>query len=157
MLACRFRSTHGMFVSFLDRRIVIGAFQNELSWVLILVSSDFTWRRIGKEEEGKNLPYLLTLSLLTRIKTQLRVPDLNVACTNRCEKVLFDCIISCGDDSNCISQCIRENGQCYNGKSPSSGWSFRPPFLTSNRKWPFFVIEKLHSSHIFVFFISHSS
>ena len=66
-----------MFVSFLDRRIVSGDFQNEL-----------------------------------------RVPDLNVACTNRCEKVLFDCIISCGDDSNCISQCIRENGQCYNGKSP---------------------------------------
>ena len=39
------------------------------------MSSDFTWRRIRKEEEGKNSPYLLKLSrinLFTRIKTQLR-------------------------------------------------------------------------------------
>ena len=42
----------------------------DLSWVLIVVSSDFTWR-IWKEE--KIFPYLLTLSLLTRIKTQLSV------------------------------------------------------------------------------------
>ena len=35
------------------------------------VASDFTLRRIRKEEEGKNVPYLLTLSLHTRIKTQL--------------------------------------------------------------------------------------
>ena len=37
------------------------------------MSSDFTWRRIRKEEEGKNFPYLLTLSLLKRFKTQLRI------------------------------------------------------------------------------------
>ena len=36
------------------------------------MSSGFTWRRIRKDEEGKNSPYLLKLSLFTRIKTQLR-------------------------------------------------------------------------------------
>ena len=36
------------------------------------MSCDITWRRIWKERERKIFPYLLTLLLLTRIKTQLR-------------------------------------------------------------------------------------
>ena len=43
-----------------------------LSWFLILVRSDFTWRRIGQPISDRHFHYLLTLSLLTRIKTQLR-------------------------------------------------------------------------------------
>ena len=46
-----------------------------------------------------------------------RVPDLNIACTNRCEEIQFECIINCGDDSACISACVREIAQCFNGKS----------------------------------------
>ena len=35
------------------------------------MSSDFTWRRIGQPISDRHFHYLLTLSLLTRIKTQL--------------------------------------------------------------------------------------
>ena len=50
-------------------------------------------------------------------QNELRVPDLNVVCTKRCEEIQFECILDCGDDSACISQCVREISECLNGKS----------------------------------------
>ena len=50
---------------------------NSLSWVLILVRSDFTWKRIGRPIGDRYFSYLLTLSLLTRIKTQLSISGIH--------------------------------------------------------------------------------
>ena len=46
-----------------------------------------------------------------------RVPDLNVACTDRCEIISVDCALNCPNgDSACLSQCFREITLCINGK-----------------------------------------
>ena len=48
---------------------------------------------------------------------EIRVPDLNAACTERCGIDSLDCFANCAsDDSVCLSQCIRENNECNNGK-----------------------------------------
>ena len=47
-----------------------GFSRNSLSWVLLLMYSDFTWRRIWREEKGNKLPYLSTLSLYIKNRTK---------------------------------------------------------------------------------------
>ena len=55
--------------------------------------------------------------VIENMKLFLRVPDLNIACTNRCEEISLECITSCDlEDTVCLSQCLRENGKCYNGE-----------------------------------------
>ena len=49
----------------------------------------------------------------------LRVPDLNVACKDRCEIISIECILACDNDTLCMSQCSRENTECLNGKKIS--------------------------------------
>ena len=39
---------------------------------------------------------------------------------NRCENALLDCILACDDDVGCLSECIRLETECTNGKSDSS-------------------------------------
>ena len=49
-----------------------------------------------------------------------RVPDLNVACTDRCELNSLDCFARCNaNDSACWSQCLRENTECIKCKITS--------------------------------------
>ena len=44
------------------------------------------------------------------------MPELNRACTERCEQDVLDCISKCTtDDSICLSHCIRQNTECNNG------------------------------------------
>ena len=50
-----------------------GFSRNSLSWVLLLMYSDFTWRRIWREKKGNKLSYLSTLSLYIKNRTQLSV------------------------------------------------------------------------------------
>ena len=53
----------------------------------------------------------------TFCENDFRVPDLNVACTDRCEIISVECISNCpNDDSVCWSQCFRKNTVCINGK-----------------------------------------
>ena len=49
-----------------------------------------------------------------------RVPDLNNECVSRCENALLECILACEDDVECLSECIRLETECTNGKSDSS-------------------------------------
>lgn len=90
----RIWSFYRMFVSFAFLRIQIVAICYLLSWNLI-------WK------------YLF-------ISYFLRVPDLNVACTDRCEIDLVKCISNCpADDVECWSQCSRVNTECIKGN-----WKF---------------------------------
>ena len=54
------------------------------------------------------------ISNLSEIK--FRVPDLNVACKDRCDAVTVDCFIQCGDHSACRSECARENTECISSE-----------------------------------------
>ena len=41
-----------------------------------------------------------------------------MVCKERCEAILLDCILDCaGDDAACLSQCIREDTECIDGKN----------------------------------------
>ena len=42
---------------------------------------------------------------------------MNLACTERCEQSLLECFVGCGNDMNCVSDCIREETKCIQGKS----------------------------------------
>ena len=53
----------------------------------------------------------------TKLTENLRVPDLNAVCNDRCEITALDCIIGCENDVNCISGCLRDQTECSNGKS----------------------------------------
>ena len=57
-------------------------------------------------------------ALNTIDKRLLRVPDLNNVCIDRCEAATIECIQECSslDDMTCISQCIRDEQLCSNGK-----------------------------------------
>ena len=56
------------------------------------------------------ISHFLTLS-------KFRVPDLNVACTNRCEIDSLDCFAKCDvNDTVCWSQCLREHTECLNSE-----------------------------------------
>ena len=45
-----------------------------------------------------------------------RVPDLNTACTQKCEEISLECIMSCDtNDSNCVSLCLRDITDCQHG------------------------------------------
>ena len=51
-----------------------------------------------------------------QINVSIRVPDLNEACTERCNVLSVDCFVECATDTDCISECIREITLCINGK-----------------------------------------
>ena len=54
---------------------------------------------------------------ITFCENDFRVPDLNVACTGRCESISVECALNCPNgDSACVSQCFRENTACISGK-----------------------------------------
>ena len=46
-----------------------------------------------------------------------RVPDLEKVCMERCENDLLECVIYCGNDSACISACMRLEQECEDSKS----------------------------------------
>ena len=45
-----------------------------------------------------------------------RVPDLNQSCVKRCEKDLLECASYCGNDSPCLSACMRLEKECEDSK-----------------------------------------
>ena len=47
----------------------------------------------------------------------LRDPELRDACTERCETSLLECILECSNDTACLTNCIRLETECINGKS----------------------------------------
>ena len=57
---------------------------------------------------------------------KLRNPDL--ACTQGCIAQNQECIVNCGGDVTCISQCGRAEQQCISGKIllNTIGWFFKP-------------------------------
>ena len=46
----------------------------------------------------------------------LSVPDLFDVCIERCETAQLECILGCGNDLMCLSQCISETTSCIEGK-----------------------------------------
>ena len=52
-----------------------------------------------------------------KLTEKFRVPELNLVCTERCEQTLLECFVGCGNDMNCVSDCIREETNCIQGKS----------------------------------------
>ena len=43
--------------------------------------------------------------------------DLNEVCQNQCVNTALDCIQNCdSSDVQCISVCLRDEGECYEGK-----------------------------------------
>ena len=45
-----------------------------------------------------------------------RVPELNLICTDKCERTAEECIYGCESDVNCISQCNRDSINCIQSK-----------------------------------------
>ena len=64
----------------------------------------------------------------------LRVPDLNVACKDRCEIISIECILACDNDTLCMSQCSRDNTECLNGK-------IHRPFMLYTLKKSFQIVR----------------
>ena len=55
--------------------------------------------------------------ILAVVDIDFRVPDLNLACKERCEINQVECILNCpNDDIACISECVRDNTLCLSGK-----------------------------------------
>lgn len=45
-----------------------------------------------------------------------RVPELNSICTVRCEESHLSCILGCGSDMNCVTECTRDITKCIQGE-----------------------------------------
>ena len=59
----------------------------------------------------------MTFFILNLSENEFRVPDLNVACTERCDIGAFDCFAQCDvNDSACFSKCLRENDECFDSE-----------------------------------------
>ena len=46
----------------------------------------------------------------------LRVPELEKVCLKQCENDLLECVIYCGNDSPCLSACMRLAQECEDSK-----------------------------------------
>ena len=46
----------------------------------------------------------------------LSVPDLNAICIDRCVTDALECIIDCGNDVDCVGDCLRDQAQCNQGQ-----------------------------------------
>ena len=68
---------------------------------------------------------------LHKYQIAFRVPDLNVACTDRCEEISVECITNCETDSACISLCVRETIECTNG---NYSYYYEFKFLNESKK-----------------------
>ena len=55
------------------------------------------------------------LIVLISLIIELSVPDLQDKCIDNCESTQLDCILSCDNDSACISECIRGSTSCIQG------------------------------------------
>ena len=59
-----------------------------------------------------NCPWELSKRPLDVTK-KLRNPDLNRICNEKCQEILFNCILNSSDeDVNCISECNRDEAAC---------------------------------------------
>ena len=57
--------------------------------------------------------------------------ELNIVCKERCEAILSDCITDCALDTACLSECIREDTECIEGKK------FLPRSLIEHTERPY--------------------
>ena len=63
--------------------------------------------------------FLFCIVLMIKWFTQYHLSDidLNEVCHNQCVNTALDCIQNCdSSNSQCISVCLREEGECYEGK-----------------------------------------
>ena len=71
-----------------------------------------SWYRV---EPKLSVPY--KRKWFRKTDEKFRVPELNLVCTERCEQTLLECFVGCENDMNCVSDCIREETKCIQGKS----------------------------------------
>ena len=51
-----------------------------------------------------------------KVTGNFSVPDLNAICIDRCVTDALECIADCGNDFDCIGDCLRDQAQCIQGK-----------------------------------------
>ena len=51
-----------------------------------------------------------------KVTGNFSVPDLNAICIDRCVTDALECITGCGNDLDCIGDCLRDQAQCIQGK-----------------------------------------
>ena len=81
-----------------------------LFWSTSGVSVSIKRDMISKRGSKRSLTWMIT-------RFWFRVIDLKEICTDRCEASHLQCILNCPSNNfGCLSQCIREESECFNGK-----------------------------------------